>query len=355
MGKRVLVTGAGTAAAENLVRSLKAGDPELLVLGCHSDRFILKKSSCERRYLIPRANDPQFRGALCRLADKEQIDLLVPTSDLDVRVLSDLREDISGRCFLPDDRTIQLCWDKYELTLLLRSQGVPAPETYAVPDLDALDSLFRRFGSRTPLWCRPRTGTCARGAGAVRNPAQARSWISLWVDMQGVPVTSFTLSEYLPGRDFLCQSLWKDGALILINTFERLSYFGTDNIPTGITSLSSLAKTVVDQRLVDTCREAIRTVDRSATGAFSVDLKEDRQGVARVTEINAGRFLMAMTAFDRVGKHNMCLTYVRLALGEPVGLLEEYDSVAGYYMVRDLDTPPDIFHEDDLFEGVEIP
>jgi hypothetical protein len=170
-----------------------------------------------------------------------------------------------------------------------------------------------------------------------------------------VPVTSFTLSEYLPGRDFLCQSLWKDGALILINTFERLSYFGIDNIPTGITSLSSLAKTVVDQRLVDTCRAAIRAVDRSATGAFSIDLKEDLQGVPRVTEINAGRFLMAMTAFDRVSKHNMCLTYVRLALSEPVGLLEEYDSAAGYYMVRDLDTPPDIFHEDDLFEGIEVP
>jgi hypothetical protein len=83
----------------------------------------------------------------------------------------------------------------------------------------------------------------------------------------------------------------------------------------AITSLSSLAKTVVDHRLVATCRDAVRAVDAAATGAFSVDLKEDRRGVPHVTEINAGRLLMAMTAFE---------------------------------------TPPDIFHEDELFEGIAV-
>jgi hypothetical protein len=43
---------------------------------------------------------------------------------------------------------------------------------------------------------------------------------------------------------------------------------------------------------------------------------------------------------------------VRLALGEPVEIAEPYDGVEGYYMVRDVDTLPDIFHADELFEGV---
>ena len=37
-----------------------------------------------------------------------------------------------------------------------------------------------------------------------------------------MPVTAFVLSEYLPGRDFGCQSVWKDGKLVLIKTYERL-------------------------------------------------------------------------------------------------------------------------------------
>jgi hypothetical protein len=354
MAKHLLVTGAGTSAAENLVRSLRAGCADITLVGCHHDRFILKKASCEHRRLIPRPGDARFSDTLRRLVDTERIDLVIPTSDSDVVAISDLRDDLQGRCFLPTRQAIQLCQDKHELTARLRSKGVPAPETYAVPHVDALETLFERFGSRRPLWCRPRSGTCARGAAAVKTPEQARGWISLWRDMRGVPPSSFTLSEYLPGRDFLCQTLWKDGVLILINTFERLSYFGADNIPSGITSLSSLAKTVVDRGLVVTCRDAVRAVDPMATGAFSIDLKEDCHGVPQVTEINAGRLLMAMTAFDRVGKHNMSLTYVCLGLGDAVGLRDEYDAAEGYYMVRDLDTPPDIFHEDELFEGMVV-
>jgi hypothetical protein len=36
-----------------------------------------------------------------------------------------------------------------------------------------------------------------------------------------------------------------------------------------------------------------------------------------------------------------------------VGLREEYDAVDDYYLVRDLDTRPGVFHADELFEGIE--
>jgi carbamoyl-phosphate synthase large subunit len=133
--------------------------------------------------------------------------------------------------------------------------------------------------------------------------------------------------------------------MVLANTFERLAYFGADNIPSGVTSLSSLAKTVVEPGVVEVCRAAITAVAPAASGAFSVDVKEDADGHPHVTEINAGRFFMAMTAFDRVLKHHIALTYVRLALGERVDLGEAYDAVDDYYMVRDMTSAP-VFHAD---------
>ncbi len=42
-----------------------------------------------------------------------------------------------------------------------------------------------------------------------------------------------------------------------------------------------------------------------------------------------------------------------VALGEPVDLCEEYDVAEDYYMLRDLDTPPAVFHAEELFEGIE--
>ena len=44
MRRRLLITGAGTGASNNLVRSLRGGDPSLRIVGVNSDRFVLKKS-----------------------------------------------------------------------------------------------------------------------------------------------------------------------------------------------------------------------------------------------------------------------------------------------------------------------
>jgi predicted ATP-grasp superfamily ATP-dependent carboligase len=350
---QLLVLGAGSAAAENLIRSLRSARPSLTLLGGNDDRFVLKHSAADRKILMPSPATRSFVGRLQDVLRAEGIALVIPTADLHVRVLSAARRHLGGAVFLPSAAVVDLCSDKYALAEALRRRGVTAPATVAIRSLGDVDRVFARFGRPRRLWCRPRTGTCARGGAAVTSAAQARAWIALWRAMQGIPVSSFTLSEYLPGREILCQSLWQDGRLVLANTFERLSYFGVDNIPSGVTSLSSLAKTVAAPGVVELCRRAIRAVAPRASGAFSVDVKDDASGRPHITEINAGRLFMAMTAFDSVLKHSMALTLVRLALGERVELSEEYDTVDDHYMVRDLDMAPAIFHGDALFEGFD--
>ena len=350
---RILVLGAGSAAAENLVRCLRRAEPSLVIAGAHEDRFVLKHSAADARYLVPAPWGPDFVRRVAELVRARHADLVIPTSDHHVLALSSGRRRLAGKLFLPGHAVVKLCRDKYALAAALRRRGLPVPRAYRVTRLDAIERIFGRFGDPPRVWCRPRTGTCARGGGAVSSPEQARSWIQLWEAMQGVPASSFTLSEYLPGREILCQSVWLRGRMVLANTFERLSYFGVDNIPSGVTSLSSLAKTVIEPAVVALCCRAIRAVAPRASGAFSVDVKEDQQGRPHITEINAGRFFMAMTAFDEVLKHSIAHTYVRLARGERVDLDGEYDAVDDCYMVRDLDLAPGIFRGEDFFAGIE--
>jgi len=352
MNARLLVTGAGTGSGNNLIRSLKAGDPSLFIVGCHADRFVLKKSDADRSYLVPASKHAAFADTLRRIIEAEQIDLLIPHSEVDVAAVSGFRERMPCRLFLPRQAVIDRCLDKYALTTFLQAQGLPAPATYPVTDLDSLDELFRKLEPHSRLWCRMRTGTASMGAIPVTDVEQARSWIRYWERMRGFPVTSFTVSEYLPGRDFSLQCLWKDGVLILAKMSERLSYFGAGNHPSGMSSTPALAKTVFEPRVVDVCTRAIRALDARASGVFCFDLKENRDGVACITEINAGRFAMITPIYDLVGRYNMAGTFVRLALGEPVDLREEYDVTLDYYLVRDLDTPPGIFHADELFESI---
>jgi carbamoyl-phosphate synthase large subunit len=353
MDARLLVTSAGSGASGNLVRSLRAGSPSLTIVGCHDDQFLLKNSTADRNYLVPPLSHATWGRALRRVVDAEEIDLVIPTSDADVTALSRARGALGGRLFLPRPATVERCGDKLALSRWLRARGVPAPRTYRVRSLGDVDRVFARLGNPPRAWCRIRAGAGSRGAAPVAGAAQARSWITYWRDMRDVPVSAFTLSEYLPGRDLGCQSLWKDGRLVLVKTYERLSYLGSASQPSEVSAVGALTKTVCEPGVVDTAVRAVRAVDREASGVFAVDLKEDARGVPRVTEINAGRFTSSTNLLDLTGKHNMTAVYLRLARGEPVDLREEYEGTENYYMLRDIDAVPRVFHADEFFDGVE--
>ena len=349
MSARVLVMGAGTGAGNNLVASLRASLPSVIVVGCHDDPFILRKSAADRNYHLGSLGGVED---LLTLAQREAVDLVVPTGDHDVKLLSDHRDSFGARVFLPSKAIVDLCQDKCDLSATLERHGVPVPVSLPITDREGVDEIFQKLAWAPRLWCRMRSGSRSLGATPVTTATQARSWLLLWEELRDVPASAFMLAEYLPGRDFLCQSLWRAGQLVLVKTFERISYFGGENSPSGVSSLSSLAKTVVDRRVVDVCVRAVRALDPHASGAFSIDLKENVAGVPCITEINAGRFFIGMTAFDHVGTHNMSACFVRLATGEEVAIGDPYDCPPDYYLVRDLDTPPSVFHADDVLGGL---
>jgi glutathione synthase/RimK-type ligase-like ATP-grasp enzyme len=349
---RLLVTGAGTGPGNNVITSLRRGDGTFVIVGCHDDRFSLKKSTAQPNYLVPSAAHPGFVRALRRIVAAERIDLLIPTADADVRVVARHRARIPCRVFLPRRSVIELCQDKFRVTAFLRARSVPVPLTYPVTRLSDVGRLFRRLAPDPLVWCRVRRGSGSMGATPVATPEQARNWMRYWKEMRGVAATAFTLCEYLPGRDFGCQSVWHEGRLVLAKTFERLTYFAGEGQPSGVSSVAALARSVDAPRVVQVCAAAVRALDPKTSGLYCIDLKEDGRGVPCITDINVGRLSLSTHIYDLVGKHSTALTYVRLALGEPVEIDRPYDAVEGYYMVRDVDTLPDIFHADELFEGI---
>ncbi len=353
MAKRLLVTEAGTGASEYLIRSLRGGDDAFVIVGCHWDQFFLRNSSADRRWVVPTPSDPGYAAAVSRIVEREGIDLILPNADESVAALSAARRRFPRHLLLPRHKVVRLCQDKYALNKFLSRCDVPVPETRAVRHLAGVDAVFRSLASHSPLWCRIRSGSNSRGAAPVATPEQARSWIRYWSEMRAVPPRDFTLSEYLPGRDFACLMLWNDGTLILAKTCERLSYFFASSQPSGQSSMAGLSKTVHEPRLVETCTRAIRALDARASGVFSIDLKGDGRGEPRITEINAGRLIAQTILLDRAGKHNLTLTYARLALGEPVTLRDEYESPVDHYFVRNVDAEPLLFHASEFFQGIE--
>lgn len=351
MSARLLVLEAGHAPGNNLVRSLKAGDPSLLVIGCNESRFYLKKSPADRNYLLP-LSTADYSRALRRIVRAERIDLVIPTTDAGVRRLLHLRNKIGCRTFLPRKVLVERCQDKYALVKFLSERGIPVPRTYLITDTRRIAQLFRRLNPASILWCRVRAGSGSYGAIPVRTPAQAKGWIAFWEGMHAVPPGSFTLSEYLPGRDYCVQSIWNRGQLVLAKMAERITYLDTGS-PSGRSSMPALAKTVYDPYVVDVCNRAIRALDAHASGVFFVDLKENERGDPCITEINAGRFATMTNLHDLAGKHNMAVSYVRVALGKRVSIPNAFDFAEGVYLVRSVDTLPAVVRKDELFEGIQ--
>lgn len=352
MRRRVLIMGAGSGSSNNVIRSLRLGDPSLEVVGSHSNRFTLLQSPADRSYLIPSVDHPEFLESLNALVEKEGIGLLIPNSDDDVRGVGSRRGEIRCRVFLPRSEVVDLCRDKLELAAFLEARGVSVPATCAVTSRESIEEIFDRLAPRSPLWCRLRSGQGGMGAMLVKSPEQARSWIRYWEDMRGISATMFTLSEHLPGRDFACQALFQAGRLVLIKSYERLTYLGAGAHPAGFSSLAALSKTVFAPEVVEVCVAAVLAIDEDVSGVFCFDVKQNSAGAPCLTEINAGRFGLSTNIFDIPGRHNTATTYVRLAFDEIVDIAEEYDVADGYYMVRDYDTVPAVVHADDLFDGI---
>src|SRR5438128_850737 len=134
---RVLLAEAGSVAGNNVARSLRAAG-EAVIVGCSSDRFLLKKSDADRKYLVPVASHPSHVDALAQIVRTEAIDVVIPTSDELVRTIGRARDCLPCRTFLPADATIDLCQDKYELARALRVRAIPAPRTIPVTTMAAV-------------------------------------------------------------------------------------------------------------------------------------------------------------------------------------------------------------------------
>ena len=62
---------------------------------------------------------------------------------------------------------------------------------------------------------------------------------------------------------------------------------------------------------------------------------------------------MSTNLYDLTGGHNMAVIYTKLACGDIVQIENPYDYPGEHYAVRELDTLPDIFTPDELFERIE--
>jgi carbamoyl-phosphate synthase large subunit len=109
----------------------------------------------DRRALVPRIDDPGYVPALAELVRVHGVDLVVPLTDLDHRLLAARREEIDALVLLPDLVTVERTADKYLAHVFFEEHGIPSPPTW-LPDAVPADVAF-------PVLVKAREGFGANG------------------------------------------------------------------------------------------------------------------------------------------------------------------------------------------------
>ncbi len=337
----LLITGAGGSAASNVAYSLRNKHH---LVGVDINPYFLHLSPFfHEKNIVPRCKDPAYLDALNAAIEKHDAKLIWPQPDPEVLALSALRSRLKAKIWMPDDSVIRMCQDKNACLDVWSKKGFRrAPRLVENDDFSGL--VF-------PTWLRATRGAGGRLSALCKTEKQASAWIS-YVRENGYE-DALQSEEYLPGRDYCFLSIWKKGELLTSYASERLARIGTRSMSAGGTS--SLNRIVHSEVVNRMALDAICAVDQKPDGVYNVDLKEDAAGVARPTEINAGRWvtnvIFSTLASERFEKPewNFPELAVRLAFDESLPELKKTDALtANLYFAKNVDMGYAVFFEDEL-------
>ena len=355
--KKILITLAGSCGTNSLLDTMRSREVYKFI-GIAIDKFKAAKANTDKVYILSpyTTEETEYIKTLKKIIDKEKPDLLITNSEAEVLIISRHIKKIPIPVFLPSQEELKITDNKLLFHQFCDKNSINNAKTYHVKQMDDIADIFTNLQHNpdTPLWCRMREGNSSKGATKIKTLEQAQFWIDYWHTMRDTPIDQFLISEYLPGRDFAVQSLWKNGKLYLMKAAERLSYFGGNERASGVSSTPEVAVTINDKTIFAFCTHIIERIsNNNANGCYNIDLKLDANNKIHVTEINAGRFYNITPLFNASGKNATFDTFIALALGEEeaLSIQSPYD-YEEKYICRDIDTLPEILTIEEIGQKV---
>jgi len=205
------------------------------------------------------------------------------------------------------------------------------------------DELLERRGldlDGGPVWLRDYSEASSSGIGSlqVSEPEEAYAWAYL-----NPEIPSYMVAEHLPGRNIACTLLFHEGRLLKAGCYERLEYFMGHLAVSGITGNINRGRLINDERARALAEQAVSLVagltGEEAHGLLTVDLREDRTGALKVTEVNVRH--VAATSALADGGANMAEAQLLATLGR----LGEIGETVPHFpddnvILRDIDGAP---------------
>lgn len=330
--RTILITGAGGSASTNYVRSLRLAKEKFNIIGADYNKFYLQRAETDKRYLVPRADHPDYISALNRIILENRVDFIHAQNDAEVCKVAVNKDNLICRTFMPKITTVLTCQNKWESREAWELSGIEHPKTFLIKDEDSLMEAFSKI--KGAMWIRDIQGAGGKGSLKTDDFQVAEEWIKF---KQGWGI--YTIAEYLSERSTTFTTIWKDGLLIAGQGRKRLYWELGPAFLSGVSGATGAGATDNDPLVADMAIKAILAIDKEPNGIFSVDMTYGQDNVPYPTEINIGRFFTTHFFFAKAG-FNMALIYTRLGLGEKIGVQKINPLKEGLVWIRGMDFEP---------------
>ena len=205
-----------------------------------------------------------------------------------------------------------------------------------------------------PCWIRATEGTGGLGSLRLDDLASYRSWLFI-----NAKIPKFTVSEFLVGRHLANQMLYYDGEYVKGAALECAEYVMADAAPSRVTGNTHFARFLNEDCINEFCNRCIKYIEKKlnirAHGVLSFDLKEDKNGDMKVTEVNIRHMaytgVMAQVGFDLIED---TIKIMEDGNCNQVERAQFYHYDKPYVFLRDVDVEPIILDSEDMFEGHEF-
>lgn len=159
--RKILVTGIGGNVGQGIIRNIRKSFQDICIIGTNVTTFSAGNHLCDIFYEVPFAYDNNYINTIQSICAKEQVELIIPSTDYEVYYLASNAKAFSATIAASGETASKIYLDKYLTYLHHQTNKIPFAVSY-------LPSEYKGYFKQSIA--KPRKGRGSRGI--IINPSK---------------------------------------------------------------------------------------------------------------------------------------------------------------------------------------
>lgn len=360
MSRTILITGIGGLTPRSIAGIIREKHPNYKIIGCDVEKkamgFFMKVANgsklVDEYYIAPRCSSPKYFHWIEKLVDKKGIDYAFVQPEAEIVKWGNYYET-NGKfpcpVFMGCKLLSESLRDKAIMADLLKDTDFIPKTIKVTQDNPRFEDVENEIGF--PCWIRATEGTGGLGSLRLDDLSSYKSWLFI-----NAKIPEFTVSEFLTGRHLANQMLYYNGEYVKGAALECVEYVMANTSPSHVTGNTHFGRFLNENRINEFCDRCVRYLEEKlnvpAHGILSFDLKEDKNGDLKVTEVNIRHMaytgVMAHVGFDLIED---TIKIMEDGNCDRVKRDQYHHYEKPYIFLRDVDVEPIILESEVIFEN----